>query len=57
MLSKLNNLIKDINFQTTIKTFEPKNDGAYLTKNPVSYKCASCNQIIPKLQFTQRASN
>jgi len=57
MLFKLNNLIKDITNQTPIKQSEPKNDNAYLTKNPANHKCGSCNQNIPKLQFTERASD
>lgn len=56
MLSKINNLIKGLN-KPEIKSPEPKTDGAYLTKVPIGYKCASCDKLLPPSLFNERASD
>jgi len=56
MLSKINNLIKGMT-NREMKSPEPKSDGAYLTKVPIGLKCASCDNIIPKSLFNERATD
>jgi len=46
----------DIHTSREIKPEPKKDEKAFLIKNPIGYKCGSCNQVIPKLQ-TERASD